>query len=129
MGSGRPWQADFDTATAQANLCRDIDSFSLHARVRIAAHEHDGLERLCRPVARPPFKAERLPVDYEGRVICALCRHWHGGSSAVVFEPLDFIARPAKRGSPGHKALRSRGPFHGATPCTALPSPSLPLPR
>ncbi len=74
-------------------LCCDIDYFSLHAKVRIAAHDRDGLERLCRYVARPPFKAERLSLDDRGRVVYTLRRRWRDGTSAVVFEPLDFIAR------------------------------------
>jgi len=33
-------------------LCCDIDDFSLQAKVRIAADDRDGLERLCRYVTR-----------------------------------------------------------------------------
>jgi hypothetical protein len=46
-------------------------------------------------VARPPFKAVRLTLDEDGRVVYALHRCWRDGTSAVVFEPLDFIARQA----------------------------------
>jgi hypothetical protein len=33
-------------------LCCDIEGFSLHAKVEIAAHDRDGLERLCRDTCR-----------------------------------------------------------------------------
>jgi hypothetical protein len=33
----------------------DIDGFSLHAKVESEVHDRDGLERLCRYVARPPL--------------------------------------------------------------------------
>jgi hypothetical protein len=41
-------------ATARQPLCADIDGFSLHAAVRIEAHDHKRLEQLCRYIARPP---------------------------------------------------------------------------
>jgi hypothetical protein len=74
-------------------LCCDIDGFSLHAKVEIAAHDRDGLERLCRYLARPPIASERLTLAEDGRVVYALRRHWKDGTRAFVFDPLDFIAR------------------------------------
>ena len=88
-------QEDVRPRFIPGELCCDIEHFSLHAKVRIGAHDRDGLERLCRYVARPPFKAERLTLDEDGRVVYALRRRWCDGTSAVVFEPLDFIARLA----------------------------------
>ena len=88
-------QGDARPRFIPGELCCDIDYFSLHAKVRIAAHDREGLERLCRYVARPPFKAEKVSLDDEGRVVYALRRRWRDGTSAVVFEPLDFIARLA----------------------------------
>jgi len=76
-------------------LCCDVDGFSLHAKVRIAAHDRDGLERLCRYVNRPPIKLERLSLARDGKVIYALRRRWRDGTSAIQFEPLDFLARLA----------------------------------
>ncbi len=77
------------------SLCCDIEQFSLHAKVRIEAQDREGLERLCRYIARPPIKVERLSLAPDGRVIYALRRHWRDGTSAIAFEPLDFIARLA----------------------------------
>jgi len=76
-------------------LCCDADGFSLHAKVRIAADDRDGLERLCRYVTRPPIQLERLSLAPDGRVICALRRRWRDDTSAIVLEPLDFLARLA----------------------------------
>jgi hypothetical protein len=88
-------QVDARPRFVPGELCCDIEHFSLHAKVRIAAHDRDGLERLCRYVARPPFRADRLSLDADGRVVYALRRRWRDGTAAVVFEPLDFIARLA----------------------------------
>jgi hypothetical protein len=76
-------------------LCRDIDGFSFHATVEIEAHDRDGLERICRYLARPPIATERLSLAPDGRVVYALRRHWKDGTGTVVFDPLDFIARLA----------------------------------
>ena len=69
--------------------------FSLHAKVEIAAHDRDGLERLSRYLARPPIATERLSLAPDSRVVYALRRHWKDGTRAFVFDPLDFIARLA----------------------------------
>ncbi len=45
-------QADARPRFIPGELCCDIDYFSPHAKVRIAAHDRDGLERLCVDVAR-----------------------------------------------------------------------------
>jgi len=44
---------------ARQPLCADIDGFSLHAAVRIEAHERKRLERLCRYITRPALSDER----------------------------------------------------------------------
>ncbi|MBK7644621.1 MAG: transposase [Planctomycetes bacterium] len=84
------------TSNAPASrLVRVTFSSSLHAKVRIEAQDREGLERLCRYIARPPIKVERLSLAPDGRVIYGLRRHWRDGTSAIAFEPLDFIARLA----------------------------------
>jgi hypothetical protein len=76
-------------------LCCDIDGYSLHAKVALDADDREGLERLCRDIARPPLKVERLSPVPDGKVVYALRRHWRDGTSAIEFAPLDFIARLA----------------------------------
>ncbi len=41
-----------ETAARQP-LCADIDGFSLHAAVRVEAHDRKRLEQLCRTITRP----------------------------------------------------------------------------
>ena len=51
--------------TACQALCAEVDGFSLHAAVRIEAHERKRLERLCRLSARsgPAFTRRRDAAD------------------------------------------------------------------
>jgi len=76
-------------------LCASLDGFSLHAKVALEADDHAGLERLCRYLARPAIASERLSLAEDGCVVYRLRRHWRDGTRAVVFAPLDFIARLA----------------------------------
>ncbi|MDN8842646.1 transposase, partial [Staphylococcus aureus] len=39
--------------SARQPLCADIDGFSLHAAVRVEAHDRKRLEQLCRYITRP----------------------------------------------------------------------------
>lgn len=71
------------------------DGFSLNAALVCQAHERDKLERLCRYVARGPIALERLSIDGDGLVIYALKHTFRDGTTQVLFEPLDFIARLA----------------------------------
>ena len=59
------------------------------------AHERGKLDRLCRYMARPPVAEERLSVDGDGLVVLELKRAFRGGTTHVLFEPEDFIARLA----------------------------------
>jgi hypothetical protein len=59
------------------------------------AHQRSKLERLCRYITRPPIATKRLSVDRRGRVIYQYKRPFRDGSTHVVLEPLDFIARLA----------------------------------
>jgi len=55
-------------AAARQPPCADIDGFSLHAAVRIEAHERSRLERLCRYIARPALSDQRSRVSAAGQV-------------------------------------------------------------
>lgn len=69
--------------------------FSLHAGTVCEAHQRSKLERLCRYITRPPIATKRLCVDDQGRVIYRYKKPFRDGSTHVVLEPLDFIARLA----------------------------------
>src|SRR5690606_34585912 len=72
---------------------RPAHGFDLHAGHRISAHDRDGLERLCRYLLRPPLSHARLTLTNEGQVRLRLKRAWSDGTTHLLFNPLDFIAR------------------------------------
>ena len=67
--------------------------FSLHAGVACEAHEREKLERLCRYITRPAVSTERLSLTAQGNIRYRLKTPYRDGTTDVVFEPLDFIAR------------------------------------
>ena len=67
--------------------------FSLHAGVAVRARERKKLEHLCRYIARPAVSAERLSLTRNGRLRYELKTPWRDGTTHILFEPLDFIAR------------------------------------
>ena len=68
--------------------------FSLHAGVASEAHERV-MERLCRYITRPAVSTERLSLTAQGNIRYRLKTPYRDGTTDVVFEPLDFIARLA----------------------------------
>ena len=71
------------------------DGFSLNAAVAFAAHEREGIERLCRYVTRPALALERLSTNEAGQVVYQLKHPYRDGTTHFVFDPLDFLARLA----------------------------------
>ncbi|NNL05977.1 MAG: IS91 family transposase, partial [Xanthomonadales bacterium] len=69
--------------------------FSLHAASVCEAWQRSRLARLCRYITRPPIATKRLSVDERGRVVYHYKHPFRDGSTHVVLEPLDFIARLA----------------------------------
>jgi ribosomal protein S27E len=69
--------------------------FSLHAGVAVQPHERKKLEHLCRYVARPAISEQRLALTRDGRVRYELKTPYRDGTTHVIFEPLDFIAKLA----------------------------------
>jgi hypothetical protein len=62
-------------------------------------HERKKLERLCRYVSRPAVSEKRLSLAPNGNVRYQLKTPYREGTTHVVFEPLDFIARLAALGT------------------------------
>ena len=83
-----------DEAPNNPMLAR-IAGFSLHAATVCEAWQRSRLERLCRYITRPPIATKRLSVDNQGRIIYRYKQPFRDGSTHVVLEPLDFIARLA----------------------------------
>ena len=69
--------------------------FSLHAGVATGANERTKLERLCRYISRPALSEKRLSLTSGGRVRYRFKTPWRDGTTDVVLDPLDFLARLA----------------------------------
>jgi hypothetical protein len=70
-------------------------AFSLHAGVAAKADERKKLEGLCRYIAKPAVSEKRLSLTPNGNVRYQLKTPYRDGTTHVIFEPLDFIARLA----------------------------------
>ncbi len=75
--------------------CAAISGFSVHAGVSIAARNRLRLEHLCRYAGRPPLATGRLSALPDGRLLYRLKRRWRDGTTHMIFEPLDLVARLA----------------------------------
>ena len=80
---------------AEPNGAARAGGFSLHAGVDIAPNEREKLERLCRYVSRPPVASERLALTASGQVRYTLKTPYRDGTTHIVLEPLDLMARLA----------------------------------
>ena len=75
-----------------------------------AAEQREKLERLTRYVSRPPVSVERLDLTSQGQVRYCLKTPYRDGTTHIVLEPLDFIARLAALVPPPRGHLTR---FHG----------------
>ena len=87
-----------------------VAGFSLHAGVAASAGQRDKLERLCRYICRPAVAEQRLSLTRNGNVRYALKTPYRDGTTHVIFEPLDFIAKLAALVPPPRTNLIR---FHG----------------
>ena len=81
-----------------------LSGFSLHRPPRMVqsgvgtccrARDRDSLERLCRYIARPAVSNERLSFNDRGQVVYRLKHPFGDGTTHVMLDPIDFIARLA----------------------------------
>ncbi len=72
-----------------------VAGFSLHAGVMARADERQKLERLCRYISRPAVSEKRLSLTPSGNIRYQLKTPYREGTTHVIFQPLDFIARLA----------------------------------
>ena len=80
---------------ARQPLCADIDGFSLHAAVRVEAHDRKRLGQLCRYITRPALSDERVQLNAAGQVELKLKTPWRDGTTHLVMSPLEFMQRLA----------------------------------
>ena len=83
------------TDECDARQVANAAGFSLHAAVAAEADERQKLERVCRYIARPAVSTERLSLTNQGHIRYALKTPYRDGTTHVIFEPLDFMARLA----------------------------------
>ena len=74
-----------------------VAGFSLHAGVAARADQRKKLERLCRYISRPAIAEQRMSLTPNGNVRYQLKTPYRDGTTHVIFEPLDFLARLAAR--------------------------------
>ena len=74
-------------------LCADLEGFSLHGAVRVAAGDRKRLEYLCRYAGRPAIAESRLSRLPDGRVAYSLKKTWRDGSTHVVLSPQVLMER------------------------------------
>jgi hypothetical protein len=87
---------DGDSLEAMASpRCAAVAGFNLHGNVAIGPRDRERLERLLRYAARPAISMERLSRLPDGRLVYRLKRMWSDGSTDVVYEPQDFMAKLA----------------------------------
>jgi hypothetical protein len=99
-----------DPALAGSSLCAVLGGFSLHAGVFVRASDRLGLERICRYMGRPALASERLDQLPDGRLLYRLRHRWRDGSSAIVLEPRELLARLAAQvPPPGAHQVRYHG--------------------
>jgi hypothetical protein len=75
--------------------CAAVGGFTLHGGTAVGARDRDGLERLCRYVARPALGAGRLQLRPDGLVRLTLKTPWSDGTTALVLSPADVVERLA----------------------------------
>jgi hypothetical protein len=88
----------------------EASGFSLHAGLEIQPGERAKLERLCRYVSRPPVATERLALTPSGQVRYQLKTPYRDGTTHIVLEPLDLMARLAALTPPPRMHLTR---YHG----------------
>ena len=76
-------------------LLAKLAGFSLHAATVCEAYQRSRLERQCRYITCPSIATKRLSTDGQSRVVYCYKQPFRDGSTHVVLEPLDFIARLA----------------------------------
>ena len=75
----------------------------------VKADQRDKLERLCRFITRPAIAEQRLSLTNQGKVCYELKSPYRDGTTHVIIEPVDFIAKLATL-VPGPRVNRTR--FH-----------------
>ena len=76
----------------------------MHAGAGIEAEQRGKLERLCRYVSRPAVAEQRLALTERGEVHVQLKSAYRDGTTQILLEPLDFLARLARARAPAARS-------------------------
>jgi hypothetical protein len=82
-------------APAHGDCHARANGFDLHAGLVVPAGHREQLERVCRYALRPPVAGDRLRLTDDGQVQLQLRHRWADGTTHVVFDPVEFLARMA----------------------------------
>jgi hypothetical protein len=101
------------------------DGFSLNCAVACQAHQRDRLERLCRYITRPALCLDRLSINAAKQVVYELKNPYRDGTTHILFNPEDFIARLAALvPRPRINLTRYHGVFAPSSPMRGAIAPS-----
>jgi len=119
---------DQHRAGAKSPWAAEVDGFNVHGGVVIHKGDRDGLERLCRYGARPPFSLERLSILADGRVAYSLRKPRKNGATHLVLTPEQALARiSALVPPPRYPLVRFAGVLAPGSSWRALVVPHGPL--
>lgn len=79
----------------ESDRVANVAGFNLHAGVMSDAQDRSKLERLCRYITRSAVSEKRLAITTYGKIRYQLKTPYRDGTTHIIFEPLDFIARLA----------------------------------
>ena len=92
--AGKPLLRIVDPTRARTGeRVAESQGINVHAEVAVPAHDRARLERLCRYLCRPPIAQDRLEEMEGGKLSYLLKKPWRDGTTALVLEPLNLIAR------------------------------------
>jgi hypothetical protein len=80
-------------AVIMGKRCAEVAGFNVHANLRVRANDRDGLEHLCRYLARPPIANDRLQELPDGRLALRFKQAWRDGTTHIVFTPHELIEK------------------------------------
>ncbi len=86
---------DHAAVSARRAVLACIPRDARHDRSFAAGLLRQKLERLCRYVSRPPVAVDRLALTLSGQVRFTSKAPYRDGTTQIVLEPLDLIARSA----------------------------------
>ena len=99
----------FDKESIDKMLAYENSGFSLDAKVKVESWDREGLERLIRYCARPPFASENLRM-HGSLLVYRFPKPSHTGQTYTQLTPLDFIEKIVALIPPPH---RHRRHYHG----------------